>query len=68
MGFEPMIRVLQTLGLSEHPKTNRGSPALTKAGCYPPPDNSGWWSLTYTSGLPIMDINADPASYPQGQG
>jgi len=65
--LNPRMRVLQTLGLPEHPKTKGESPVLTKAGYHPPLENSGWESLTYTSGPPIEELNVDPASYPQGQ-
>jgi hypothetical protein len=35
MGFEPMIRVLQTLGPPEHPKTKGRIFGMTKASCRP---------------------------------
>jgi hypothetical protein len=48
MGFEPMIRVLQTLGLPDRPKAGGESTVMTRTGCHPPHGNSGWRRLTYT--------------------
>jgi len=63
-GLEPASWGLADLWLPEHAKTKGESPALTKAGTNPPLDNSGWQSLTYKTGPPIVELSVETASYP----
>jgi hypothetical protein len=64
MGFEPAHRGYADAWATRTPEDQRRILSIDEGRPPSPLDDSGWQSLTYTSGPPIADVAVDPAGYP----